>query len=317
MEKGSHQPIHISSSLKRKPLQPKVVETIKNIPKDILTNRGTQVGIFWSYNKPLTPTAKKLLIELVQYYTFPLMEKLIVPRALSSRNIAKLYELSDEMKHDIATDVSLRSLEWLVTNHSKANKIILYNEKLKQRIDIHNSYEVQSNFYKRCLFDPFCRSSRVYFTYKVKNLKTNEIENVVLVTTIGQLNFMRWANQYGILDYARAHHAEIQKTMEDVLTAVNKEKKLYKKLGQKRKRRELTQQPELYCTVYNVDTTLHFDHLDSPLQMPCRSPSGIDVKPCRPMVDDGSHSPCRSPIATTVKQCNMGTRCQSPTHLIL
>jgi hypothetical protein len=237
------------------------------IPQDVLENKTTEIGRFWAYETPLKTESKKLLSELISFYTPEKMEKLIVPRAIKSQGLTKNYVLTDVIKQEI-NGISLRAIEWLVTNYSKGTKIVLYNEEQKKRIDVHDAYEIQSNFYKRNLFDPFCRHGRIFFQWKLRSTKTNEMEDVTLLSTVGQLNFMKWADEYGILVYAKSHQEEIENTMESTLSVVNKEKKKYKKLGKRRKRKELTKAPEIYCTVYSVATQLHFDHLDSPVSSP-------------------------------------------------
>lgn len=254
----------------------KQIDTV--IPRDVMDNKASEIGRFWSVETPLKAEAKKLLYELLPFYTDENMERLIVPRSIKSLGICKDYSMSEEMKAEV-NGISLRAIEWLVTNYSKGTKIVLFNEKDKKRIDIHNAYEIQSNYYKRNLFDPFCRHGRVYFLWKLKSLKTNEMEEVVMITTVGQLNFMKWADENGILNYARDHQDEIQKTMETTLSEVNKEKKMYKKLGKPRKRKELTKEPEIYCTVYSLNTSLYFDHMDQQeFQSPPSSPKAKQAR---------------------------------------
>lgn len=246
-------------------------EKLIELSKKVLENKTSVVGSFWAIDKPLKIESIKLLNELLPFYTPKKMEELIVHRAIKSLGISKTYHLPNEVKSEI-NGISLRAIEWLVTNYSKGSKIVLYNEKTKQRVDIHHAYEIKSNFYKRNLFDPFCRHGRIYFFWDLQSVKTEKWEKVVLFTTVGQLNFMKWADENGILNYAETHRKSIQSTMEDTLSQVNKEKKKYKSLGTRRKRKELTKAPEIYCTVYNIDTNLHFDHLDSPYRSVPQSP---------------------------------------------
>ena len=231
------------------------------IPPDVLENKASEIGRFWSYDEPLTAEAKNLLYDLLHFYNDENMQRLIVPRSMKSLSLCKNYVLTEEIRSEI-NGISLRAIEWLVTNYSKGTKIVLYNERDRNRIDIHNAYEIQSNYYKRNLFDPFCRHGRVFFLWKLKSLQTDEIEDVVMMTTVGQLNFMKWADEQGVLDYARQHQHKIQETMEMTLSEVNREKKLFKKLGKTRKRKELTKEPDIACVVYHIDTRLEFDHMD-------------------------------------------------------
>jgi hypothetical protein len=45
------------------------------------------------------------------------------------------------------------------------------------------------------------------------------------LTTVGKLNFFRWAIEKGILDYIRQHLQEIEKEMNGFMKEVQKEKK--------------------------------------------------------------------------------------------
>ena len=259
------------------------------IPRDVMDNKASEIGRFWTVETPLKAESKKLLYELLPFWGDANMERLIVPRSIKSLGVYKNYNLSNVMKAEV-NGISLRAIEWLVTNYSKGTKIVLFNEQNKKRIDIHNAYEIQSNYYKRNLFDPFCRHGRVYFLWKLQSAKTSEWEEVVMITTVGQLNFMKWSDENSVLDYARTHKDEIQQTMESTLSEVNKEKKMYKKMGKLRKRKELTKEPEIYCTVYSLDTHLYFDHMDDEWM----EDSGMAENGHLPQLDE---SLCFPPIA--------------------
>jgi hypothetical protein len=247
------------------------------IPKDALENKATEIGRFWSVDKPLTHDAIELLKKLIPFFNYATLENLIVPRSIKSLGLAKQYHMPDHMKADI-NGISLRAIEWLVTYYSKGTKIVLFHEELKRRVDIHRAYENHSSYFKRNLFDPFCRHDKIYFLWRLRCVKTNELKNVILLTTVGQLNFMKWAHEHGVLAYAKAHQTEIQNDMERTLSVVNKEKKQYKAAGKRRKRKELTKSPNICCTVYGLQTTLHFDHFDSPASSPELGP--VQKKVC-------------------------------------
>ena len=61
--------------------------------------------------------------------------------------------------------------------------------------------------YSKKQFDPFCRRERIVFEPLDKTLTEG------FVTTIGQLNFFRWALQNGVLEYAKTNLNEIEKDM--------------------------------------------------------------------------------------------------------
>ena len=81
------------------------------------------------------------------------------------------------------SDISLRILDWFVTNYSKKNNIHYQvndiNGKVKNFI-VYLDYKAQLKAYSKKNFDPFCRRERISFI---------DHNNTDLITTIGQLNF--------------------------------------------------------------------------------------------------------------------------------
>jgi hypothetical protein len=95
-------------------------------------------------------------------------------------------------------DISLRLIDWFVTNYAKKHHVsYLLSE---QEFVVYLNYKSQLKAFSKKLFDPFCRRERIMFqcgTYES------------FETTVGQLNFFRWAFEKNILDYIRAHFNEI------------------------------------------------------------------------------------------------------------
>lgn len=95
--------------------------------------------------------------------------------------------------------ISLRILDWFVTNYSKKN-FTVYDLETKEsmnnsetmRFKVYNEYKLKLKSYRKKRFDPFCRWERIRIPYD----RENYIE-----TTIGQLNFFKWAIENRILDY--------------------------------------------------------------------------------------------------------------------
>lgn len=81
---------------------------------------------------------------------------------------------------------SLRRLEWFVTNYSK-NKHVSYTAPNGKIFTVHVAYKSSLDGYSKKLFDPFCRTARIEFQG--------------LVTTVAQLNFIRWCIANGIIEY--------------------------------------------------------------------------------------------------------------------
>ena len=130
------------------------------------------------------------------------------------------------------TRLSLRSLDWFVTNYCKKNNI---NYTLSRNGDLvsffpFKSYKLQLKAYSKKFCDPFCRRERVIFDYE-NNTITNFKSNIkmshknYIVTTIGQLNFFKFAIQDGIIDYSIEHITDIENDMNTTLRKRETEKK--------------------------------------------------------------------------------------------
>ena len=101
-------------------------------------------------------------------------------------------------------NVSLRIIDWFVTNYCKKNNIYwLQND---MRFVVYVNYKLQLKAYSKKLFDPFCRRERIYHYYNDKQY---------LITTVGQLNFFKWMIENNIIDYIKQNYAEIELDMQN------------------------------------------------------------------------------------------------------
>lgn len=92
--------------------------------------------------------------------------------------------------------ISLRFLDWFVTRYCNLYKLSIsvnnsYNKEINFNINI--SYKAQLKSFRKRHFDPFRR--------KKKFIHDFDKQNRFLLTTIGQLNFFRWALSYDIIKY--------------------------------------------------------------------------------------------------------------------
>ena len=94
--------------------------------------------------------------------------------------------------------ISLRLLDWFVTNYSKTNIVIING------INIYLNYKSQLKAFSKKQFDPFCRRERIVYYYS---------QNDSILTTVGQLNFFKWLLEYDILDYIDNNLKEIENNM--------------------------------------------------------------------------------------------------------
>ena len=103
-------------------------------------------------------------------------------------------------------DVSLRVVDWFVTNYAKKHGTVITQHRGNNIVhfNVYLSYRSQLKAYSKQAFDPFRRRERITFVYD----RDNSIE-----TTIGQLNFFRWMLENNILEYVRQNLADIEQDM--------------------------------------------------------------------------------------------------------
>ena len=99
--------------------------------------------------------------------------------------------------------ISLRIVDWFVTNYAK-EKYIVYSLDNDKRIKVYDSYKLNLRAYSKKRFDPFCRWDRITIPYK---------DEKYIQTTIGQLNFFKWAIENKIIEYIDENYESIEKDM--------------------------------------------------------------------------------------------------------
>lgn len=100
------------------------------------------------------------------------------------------------------TKISLRIVDWFATNYAK-KYYTLYNVKGK-RFKVYLDYKLKLKAYSKKRFDPFCRWDRISIPYK---------NGTSIETTIGQLNFFKWAIENKIIDYIKNNYETIESDM--------------------------------------------------------------------------------------------------------
>lgn len=108
------------------------------------------------------------------------------------------------------SEISLRIVDWFVTNFAKKYYTVYeYIQKtadneISIRFKVYNDYKLKLKAYSKKRFDPFCRWDRISVPYNEKQ---------VMETTIGQLNFFKWAIENKIVDYIKSNYALIEGDM--------------------------------------------------------------------------------------------------------
>ncbi len=129
------------------------------------------------------------------------------------------------------TRLSLRLLDWLVTNYSKKYNIIypVVNKTGEIKyFNIYLDYKNQLKAYSKKHFDPFCRQKRIIVnkkTFTWESYYKSETPEDYVVTTVGQLNFFKWVIENKIIDYAMSNLSLIDEDMYSTLDSKNKNKR--------------------------------------------------------------------------------------------
>lgn len=130
--------------------------------------------------------------------------------------------------------ISLRIVDWFATNYAKKNytlyEIIGQNEE-SIRFKVYFDYKLKLKAYSKKRFDPFCRWDRISIPYK---------DETCIETTIGQLNFFKWAIENKVIDYIDEHYDEIEKDMNNRNSTSKRKEALCDNSKTRKKREELS-----------------------------------------------------------------------------
>jgi hypothetical protein len=207
---------------------------------------GGRMGSFW-WEGSLCLKKETRLQRIVSYFDDACLKQVLLPIIMKDG------------------ELSLRALDWLVTNYSKKVPIVYTVTppgKPQTLFNLHREYKDWLRNHKRKNFDPFRRGQRIYF----------DVDGQTYESTVGQLNFFFWASRYGVLDYARANIQKIEKDQ----AAATKHHNLARQGGhggqgqvgakaeevrepQKKKRRQLSQAPKESVFVYPATIRVVFN----------------------------------------------------------
>jgi hypothetical protein len=127
--------------------------------------------------------------------------------------------------------ISLRIVDWFATNYAKKNYTLYEIDNTssnKIRFKVYFDYKLKLKAYSKKRFDPFCRWDRISIPYK---------NGTFIETTIGQLNFFKWAIENKVIDYIEENYDVIEKDMNS-RNSTSKRKDTISENGKTRKKRE-------------------------------------------------------------------------------
>jgi hypothetical protein len=123
--------------------------------------------------------------------------------------------------------ISLRIVDWFATNYAK-KYYTLYMIDNSKRFKVYFDYKLKLKAYSKKRFDPFCRWDRISIPYK---------DGTSIETTLGQLNFFKWAIENRVINYIEEHYETIEKDMNN-RNSTSKKKEIFVDNSKTRKKRE-------------------------------------------------------------------------------
>jgi len=123
-------------------------------------------------------------------------------------NLMKFYDEDNNLEKMLKiingeSSISLRIIDWFATNYAK-KFFTVYEVGANRRFKVYVDYKLKLKAYSKRRFDPFCRWDRITIPYS---------NGTFIQTTIGQLNFFKWALENGVVAYIEAHYGTIEDDM--------------------------------------------------------------------------------------------------------
>ena len=138
----------------------------------------------------------------------PTTPKYTTQNELLLNNLLLFYENEENLSRMLKiitgeSKISLRIIDWFVTNFAKKYYTLFIIDGNK-RFKVYYDYKLKLKAYSKERFDPFCRWDRINIPYK---------DGTCIETTIGQLNFFKWAIENQVVDFIQTNYSIIEKDM--------------------------------------------------------------------------------------------------------
>jgi len=130
--------------------------------------------------------------------------------------------------------ISLRIVDWFSTNYAKKYYTIFSideDSESGRRFKVYVDYKLKLKAYSKKRFDPFCRWDRISIPYK---------KDTCIETTIGQLNFFKWALENKVIDYIEENYETIEKDMNNRNSTSKRKEQIVDNSKTRKKREELS-----------------------------------------------------------------------------
>jgi hypothetical protein len=144
--------------------------------------------------------------------------------------------------------ISLRIVDWFATNYAK-QRFTVINHPDRGRLKVYADYKLKLRAYSKKRFDPFCRWERIEIPYT---------EGKAIQTTIGQLNFFKWALETGVVAYIESNYMTIERDM-NARNSTSRRRPPAGKTQTRKRREELSVSASKSIKHEEVEITITFD----------------------------------------------------------
>ena len=150
------------------------------------------------------------------------------------KNLLEFYNNADNLDKMLCiingeSKISLRIVDWFATNYAKKFYTVYDLNGNGRRFKVYVDYKLKLKAYSKKRFDPFCRWDRITIPYK---------NGTSIQTTIGQLNFFKWALENGVIEYIEKYYDVIEKDMNTRNSTSRRKEIIIVDKNKTRKRRE-------------------------------------------------------------------------------
>ena len=181
----------------------------------------------------------------------------------NKNNLDELLIILNHKKKKTKKKLSLRLIDWFVTNYCKKEKITI-RKKNKEYINIYDSYKSNLKAFSKKVFDPFRRKTKIILHYyedgkKYKILYTTNIKKkeTYIDTTVGQLNFFKWVIEKDMIKSQKENNnkkLDKNKLITKIITTDDGKEKIITR----KKRNELSKNKSKNINLQKIERTLYF-----------------------------------------------------------
>ena len=171
------------------------------------------------------------------------------------KNLLEYYKMDNNMNKMLSiingeSKISLRIIDWFATNYAKKYYTVYLIGNDNRRFKVYIDYKLKLKAYSKKRFDPFCRWERITIPYG---------DSTYIQTTIGQLNFFKWAIENQVVEYIEQNYNNIEKDMNSRNSTSKKRCVDSNKNKTRKKREELSVSASKSIKKESVEIIVNFD----------------------------------------------------------